>query len=84
MFAGLFVVVQAFEVNVVEQWSLAEWPPLREHPVGLLSVVSAALSNIVSNVPAVLLFKPIIPALPAVSREAHGWPWPCRVPWPAT
>ncbi len=70
MFAGLFVVVHAFEVNVVERFRLAEWPPLREHPVGLLSVVSAVLSNIVSNVPAVLLFKPIVPALPPGVQES--------------
>jgi Na+/H+ antiporter NhaD/arsenite permease-like protein len=70
MFAGLFVVVHAFEVNVVERFRLAEWPPLREHPVGLLSVVSAALSNIVSNVPAVLLFKPVVPALPPAVQES--------------
>jgi Na+/H+ antiporter NhaD/arsenite permease-like protein len=36
----------------------------------VLSLVSTVLSNLVSNVPAVLLFKPIIPALPAVNREA--------------
>jgi Na+/H+ antiporter NhaD/arsenite permease-like protein len=70
MFAGLFVVVHAFEVNVVERFGLAEWPPLREHPVGLLSVVSAVLSNIVSNVPAVLLFKPVVPALPPGVQES--------------
>ena len=70
MFAGLFVVVHAFEVNVVDRFKLAEWPPLREHPVGLLSVVSAVLSNIVSNVPAVLLFKPIVPALPPAVQES--------------
>jgi Na+/H+ antiporter NhaD/arsenite permease-like protein len=70
MFAGLFVVVHAFEVNVVERFGLAEWPPLREHPVGLLSVTSAVMSNIVSNVPAVLLFKPVIPALPQAVQES--------------
>ena len=70
MFAGLFVVVQAFEVNVMRHLQLAEWPPLREHPVALLSVVSAALSNIVSNVPAVLLFKPVVPALPQAVQES--------------
>jgi Na+/H+ antiporter NhaD/arsenite permease-like protein len=70
MFAGLFVVVHAFEVNGVERFGLAEWPPLREHPVGLLSVVSAVLSNIVSNVPAVLLFKPVVPALPLGVQES--------------
>jgi Na+/H+ antiporter NhaD/arsenite permease-like protein len=35
-----------------------------------LSVFSAVLSNLVSNVPAVLLIKPIIPAMPAPHQES--------------
>ena len=69
MFAGLFVVVHAFEVHVLHWWGVDGWTGLRDHPVGLLSLVSAALSNLVSNVPAVLLFKPIIPAMPAEVQE---------------
>lgn len=69
MFAGLFVVVHAFEVHVLRHWDVGAWPPLRDHPVGVLSGVSAALSNLVSNVPAVLLFKPVIPALPGAAQE---------------
>ena len=69
MFAGLFVVVRAFEVHVVRLWGVEGWDVLRERPVGLLSVVSAALSNLVSNVPAVLLFRPVIPAMPAAVQE---------------
>jgi Na+/H+ antiporter NhaD/arsenite permease-like protein len=69
MFAGLFVVVHAFETHVVDRWDLGRWPVLQAHPVGVLSLVSAALSNLVSNVPAVLLFKPVIPEMPAVHRE---------------
>jgi Na+/H+ antiporter NhaD/arsenite permease-like protein len=69
LFSGLFVVVHAFEVTVVQGWHLERWGPLAEHPVTILSVVSAGLSNLVSNVPAVLLFKPIIPALPAHEQE---------------
>jgi Na+/H+ antiporter NhaD/arsenite permease-like protein len=37
--------------------------------VDLLSVVSATLSNVVSNVPAVLLLEPVVQAMPAASRE---------------
>jgi Na+/H+ antiporter NhaD/arsenite permease-like protein len=70
MFAGLFVVVHAFEVHVVRRWNLSEWGILQDHPVGLLSVMSAALSNLVSNVPAVLLFKPVVPVMPAGTQEA--------------
>jgi Na+/H+ antiporter NhaD/arsenite permease-like protein len=69
MFAGLFVVVHAFEVHVARRWGVENWEALRESPVGLLSLLSAGLSNLVSNVPAVLLFKPVIPALPAELQE---------------
>ncbi len=69
MFAGLFVVVHAFEVHIVRWWGVENWTVLQEHPVGLLSVVSAALSNLVSNVPAVLLFRTVIEAMPASVRE---------------
>jgi Na+/H+ antiporter NhaD/arsenite permease-like protein len=69
MFAGLFVVVHSFEVHVMHHWGVQKWGVLQDHPVGLLSVVSAALSSLVSNVPAVLLFKPVIPAMPAASQE---------------
>jgi Na+/H+ antiporter NhaD/arsenite permease-like protein len=37
--------------------------------VDLLSGVSAVLSNLVSNVPAVLLMEPIVQAVPSGSRE---------------
>jgi Na+/H+ antiporter NhaD/arsenite permease-like protein len=69
MFAGLFVVVHAFELRVVRHWGLEEWGLLQDSPVALLSVISAGLSNLVSNVPAVLLFKPVIPAMPATFQQ---------------
>jgi Na+/H+ antiporter NhaD/arsenite permease-like protein len=69
MFAGLFIVVHAFEVHVIRPGHLEEWGPLQHDPVWLLGLVSAALSNVVSNVPAVLLFKPVIPAMPAEVQE---------------
>jgi Na+/H+ antiporter NhaD/arsenite permease-like protein len=69
MFTGLFVVVHAFEVTVVQAWGIERWDLLLQHPLSVLSLVSAVLSNLVSNVPAVLLFKPIIPALPAAQVE---------------
>ncbi len=69
MFAGLFVVVRSFEVHVVRAWGLdgCEW--LANDPVGHLSLVTAALSNLVSNVPAVLLFPRVIAAMPAGQQE---------------
>jgi Na+/H+ antiporter NhaD/arsenite permease-like protein len=60
MFAGLFIVVRAFEMHVVRTWHLEQHPELLQSPVVLLSLVSVVLSNLVSNVPAVLLFEPLI------------------------
>ena len=65
MFTGLFIVVAGFEttgfqtdvVKLVGVQRLA-------HPV-TLTVVVAILSNLVSNVPAVLLFRPLYPMLGA-------------------
>jgi Na+/H+ antiporter NhaD/arsenite permease-like protein len=70
MFTGLFVVVHAFEVNVVHAWGLDRWQSLRESPVVMVSGLSVALSNLVSNVPAVLLFKPLIEAIP---QQEQAW-----------
>ena len=64
MFAGLFVVVHAFETTVVQTWGLERWNALRESPVVLVSGLSVVLSNLVSNVPAVLLFKPLMEVMP--------------------
>ena len=70
MFAGLFVVVHAFEVNVVQTWGLERWHALLESPVVLVSGLSVVLSNLVSNVPAVLLFKPLMEVMP---RRELAW-----------
>jgi Na+/H+ antiporter NhaD/arsenite permease-like protein len=64
MFAGLFVVVHAFEVNVVHTWGLERWHALLDSPVIMVSGLSVLLSNLVSNVPAVLLFKPLMEVMP--------------------
>ena len=68
MFAGLFVVVHAFEVHVLAG-SGVEARAAGGDPVWALSALSAVLSNLVSNVPAVLLFKPVIAAMPEAVRE---------------
>lgn len=70
MFCCLFMVVHAFDARVVQHWRIDQWKPLLGSPLILLSLVSAALSNLVSNVPAVLLFKPVMPMIPAASRES--------------
>ena len=64
MFAGLFVVVHAFEVRVVHGWGLEHWHALLGSPVVAVSALSVVLSNLVSNVPAVLLFKPLLAVMP--------------------
>jgi Na+/H+ antiporter NhaD/arsenite permease-like protein len=69
MFAGLFVVVHAFQLHVVDGWGIAGWHWLLGRPVDLLSLVSAGLSNLVSNVPAVLLMEPVLRAVPTASQE---------------
>ncbi|QJW99864.1 anion transporter [Frigoriglobus tundricola] len=68
MFAGLFVVVKAFEVHVLAVSGIEGWAG-RADPIWALSGLSAVLSNVVSNVPAVLLFKPVIAAMPEAARE---------------
>lgn len=69
MFAGLFIVVRGFETTALERNLLdfAEGTPLDRPAV--LSLFSAIASNLVSNVPAVLLFKPVVVKLadPALS-----------------
>jgi Na+/H+ antiporter NhaD/arsenite permease-like protein len=69
MFTGLFIVVHAFQVHVVSKWGIDHWNGLLSHPVAALSLISAGLSNLVSNVPAVLLLEPIAQAVPAAGRE---------------
>jgi Na+/H+ antiporter NhaD/arsenite permease-like protein len=64
MFAGLFVVVHAFEVNVVKTWGIENWHAPLESPAVLVSALAVVLSNLVSNVPAVLLFKPLMGVMP--------------------
>ncbi len=70
MFAALFVVVNAFEVNVVRTWGMERWAGLLHSPVVLVSGLSVLLSNIVSNVPAVLLFKPLMEVM---AQKEQAW-----------
>jgi Na+/H+ antiporter NhaD/arsenite permease-like protein len=70
MFAGLFVVVHAFERHVVSGWDLGRFAPTGGTAV--LTTVTAVLSNLVSNVPAVLVLKSIVVPLAAAAR-AKAW-----------
>lgn len=69
MFMGLFTVVHGFEANVVRDWDLSRLMG-EGSPVVPLSLASAFLSNLVSNVPAVLLFEPL---LTTIQDKEAGW-----------
>jgi Na+/H+ antiporter NhaD/arsenite permease-like protein len=60
MFAGLFIVVAGIEKQVIGPDAVAAVDRLNLANVPVLSAVTAVLSNIVSNVPAVLVLKPFI------------------------
>ena len=65
MFAGLFVVVHAFEVNVVHDLGPRAVACTATNRRWCWSAGSSVLlSNLVSNVPAVLLFKPLMEVMP--------------------
>jgi len=72
MFAGLFVVVHGFERHVVSHWDLQALASARRPPVVPLTLASGALSNLVSNVPAVLLLRSVVGSL-ATGVRASGW-----------
>ena len=68
MFSGLFVVVAAFERVAVTPGVIAAVARQHLDQVAVLSVVTAALSNLVSNVPAVLMLKSFVGTLPDPQR----------------
>ena len=70
LFVGLFVVVAAMEKAVLTPDILARARDLPLNQTPILTLVTAVLSNLVSNVPAVLVLKPFV----AASADArHGW-----------
>jgi Na+/H+ antiporter NhaD/arsenite permease-like protein len=60
MFVGLFVVTAGVEKTSLERNLAAFAGQIHLDNVFLLSAFSAVLSNLVSNVPAVLVFKPFV------------------------
>ncbi len=62
MFVGLFIVVHGLETTVLTPERLAAIGRLNLDSAPLLSAVTAGLSNLVSNVPAVLVLKPFVAA----------------------
>jgi len=70
LFAGLFIVVAGLEHSALEQDLLRVASMFRLNNSITLTAFSAALSNLVSNVPAVLLFRPIVRHL---TSPRQGW-----------
>jgi Na+/H+ antiporter NhaD/arsenite permease-like protein len=68
MFAGLFFAVAGFETALLSPAVLAEIGRQHLDRMPVLAVVTAVLSNLVSNVPAVLVLKPFVAALPDPRR----------------
>jgi Na+/H+ antiporter NhaD/arsenite permease-like protein len=69
MFGSLFIIVHAFQIQVVKYWNVEHWRWLAQPSIAALSIASAILSNVVSNVPAVLLFKPLMTAIPHAMQQ---------------
>lgn len=63
-FASLFIVTKAIETTGFADDLFHLMRPVAERGVAPLALVSVVLSNLVSNVPAVLLFRPLIPQFP--------------------
>jgi Na+/H+ antiporter NhaD/arsenite permease-like protein len=70
MFAGLFVVVAGAEKVLLGPDVIAAVQGLRLDNVWALTGVTAVLSNIISNVPAVLALKPFVAGL---TDEPRAW-----------
>jgi Na+/H+ antiporter NhaD/arsenite permease-like protein len=68
LFAGLFVVVGAARAAGLADEAFALLHAREAHSVAALTAVCAVLSNLVSNVPAVMLFTPLVPSLPDPRR----------------
>jgi Na+/H+ antiporter NhaD/arsenite permease-like protein len=70
LFIGLFIVVAGIEEDVRASRPVRLPPAFRADRTVPLSIFAALLSNLVSNVPAVLVFKAFIPHL---THPAHAW-----------
>jgi Na+/H+ antiporter NhaD/arsenite permease-like protein len=70
MFAGLFVVVAGFEKALLTPEIVAEIGRMGLTDMGVLSAVTAVLSNLVSNVPAVLVLRPFVGQ---TGDAQHAW-----------
>ncbi|MBN2371290.1 MAG: anion transporter [Vicinamibacteria bacterium] len=64
LFAGLFVVVGAARSAGLADLAFDALGARNAHSLPLISITCAALSNAVSNVPAIMLFIPFVPRFP--------------------
>jgi Na+/H+ antiporter NhaD/arsenite permease-like protein len=69
MFVGLFIVVTGLETALLTKEMIAALGRLNLDAVPVLSAVTAGLSNLVSNVPAVLVLKPFVANSPDPQRS---------------
>ncbi len=60
-FGGLFVVTGALETSGLSDSVFSVLQPLAERGIGWFTAVAVLLSNLISNVPAVMLFRPFVP-----------------------
>jgi Na+/H+ antiporter NhaD/arsenite permease-like protein len=70
MFAGLFIIVTGAQRALLTPDLIAHVSRLHLDQTPILSAVTAVLSNLVSNVPAVLMMKPFVESLP---DHATAW-----------
>jgi Na+/H+ antiporter NhaD/arsenite permease-like protein len=68
LFVGLFIVIAGLEKTSVSADLFAAASRFHLERTATLSIFSALLSNLVSNVPAVLVFKGFVPHLPDATR----------------
>ena len=69
-FAALFILTGVIELNHLTEGIFAVLTPFLKQGALALSLIAAVLSNLVSNVPAVLLLRPAVAALP---NPNAGW-----------
>lgn len=70
LFTGLFVVIRGVETSGLSADLLSGATAAGLHRPAVLTVVAAGVSNLVSNVPAVLLFRSVIPTF---GEPTRGW-----------
>jgi Na+/H+ antiporter NhaD/arsenite permease-like protein len=69
LFAGLFIVVGALEHAGVSEWLFAGLAPYLAEGLGGFALLTLLLSNLLSNVPAVLLLAPLVEGLGSQPRD---------------